>query len=118
MNYKKVKFRLGLEDCELVTRKGEKVTYGGHNPDAITRHKIIGWVGNVAMHWDENGNFSKEESDYDLFALCETQTGFINIHKDSMGFWADERIYDYYSIAEENGHLSETYFNTLEIDLT
>lgn len=117
MNYKKVKFSIGLEDCELVTRKGEKVTYGGHNPDAIERHRIIGWVGNVAMNWNENGDFCKEQSDYDLFALVEQDYGFINIHKDSMGYWADERIYDYHDIAEENGKLSETYLKTIQIEL-
>ena len=117
MNYKKVKFKLGLEDCELVTRNGEKVTYGGHNPDAIERHRIIGWVGNVAMNWNENGDFCKEQNDYDLFALVEQDYGFINIHKDSMGYWADERIYDYHDIAEENGKLSETYLKTIQIEL-
>ena len=117
MNYKKVKFKLGLEDCELVTRKGDKVTYCGTNLGAIKRHRIIGWVGDVAMNWDEDGNFTSEENDYDLFALVEIEYGFINIHKDSMGYWADERIYDYHAIAEENGKLSETYLKTIQIEL-
>jgi hypothetical protein len=71
------------------------------------------------MSWDENGNFSTsgEEHDYDLFALEETQIGFINLHGDSLGEWADERIYDYRAIAEENGKLSPTYYKTIEIEL-
>lgn len=117
MNYKKVKFKLGLEDCELVTRNDEKVIFGGYNSNAITRHKIIGWVGDVAMSWNNDGTFCKEESPYDLFALVEQDYGFINIHEDSLGNWADERIYDYYSIAAENGELSATYLKTIQIEL-
>lgn len=117
MNYKKVKFKLGLEDCELVTRQDERVIFAGYNPDAITRHKIIGWLGQVALHWDENGNFTNDEHIYDLFALVEQDYGFINIHEDSLGKWADERIYDYYSIAVENGELSGTYYKTIQIEL-
>lgn len=117
MNYKKVKFNIGLRHCELVTRKGEKVTLGGYNPNAITRHKIIGWVGEVAMNWHEDGTFCNEESQYDLFALVEQDYGFINIHTDNLGHWADERIYDYYAIAEENGKLSATYLKTIQIEL-
>jgi hypothetical protein len=119
MNYKKVKFELGLEDCELVTRRGEKVIFAGHNSNALPRHRIAGWVGEVLMSWYEDGSFqlSREEHDYDLFALVESQIGFINLHGDSLGEWADERIYDYRAIAEENGKLSPTYYKTIEIEL-
>lgn len=117
MNYKEVKFRLGLENCELVTRDGQKVVYGGHNPSATRTHKVIGWLGQIALHWDEDGNFTNEEHDFDLFALVEQDYGFINIHEDGLGKWADERIYDYYSIAEENGKISETYLKTIQIEL-
>jgi hypothetical protein len=119
MNYKKVKFQLGLEDCELITRHGKKVLLAGYNENATPRHRLAGWVGEVLMSWDENGNFStsREEHDYDLFALEETQIGFINLHGDSLGEWADERIYDYRAIAEENGKLSPTYYKTIEIEL-
>lgn len=119
MNYKKVKFHLGLEDCELITRHGKKALLAGYNEGATPRHRLAGWVGETLMSWDENGNFSTsgEEHDYDLFALVETQTGFINLHGDSLGEWADERIYDYRAIAEENGKLSPTYYKTIEIEL-
>lgn len=118
MNYKKVKFQLGLEDCELITRHGKKVLLAGYNENAIQRHRLAGWVGEVLMSWCENGNFSiYGEDDYDLFALVETQIGFINLHGDSLGEWADERIYDYRAIAEENGKLSPTYYKTIEIEL-
>jgi hypothetical protein len=119
MNYKKVKFELGLKDCELVTRRGEKVIFAGHNSNALPRHRIAGWVGQVMMSWYEDGSFqlSNEEHDYDLFALVETEIGFINIHEDSHGKWADERIYDYRGVAEENGRLSPAYLTTLEIEL-
>ena len=119
MNYKKVKFSIELSDCELVTRNGHKVIWGGYNNTAINRHRICGWVGDVLMSWDEKGRFTgtEEESNYDLFALVETEIGFINIHEDSHGKWADERIYDYRGVAEENGRLSPTYLTTLEIEL-
>ena len=119
MNYKKVKFNIGLSDRELVARNGQKVIFAGYNNTAIKRHRICGWVGEVLMSWDENGNFmsAEEPNDYDLFALVETEIGFINIHEDSHGTWADERIYDYRGVAEENGKLSPTYLTTLEIEL-
>jgi len=119
MNYKKVKFNIGLSDRELVARNGQKVIFAGYNNTAIKRHRLAGWVGDVLMSWDENGNFmsAEEPNDYDLFALVETEIGFINIHEDSHGKWADERIYDYRGVAEENGKLSPTYLTTLEIEL-
>lgn len=117
MNYKKVKFRIDLKHCELVTRDGQNVQYCGYNLDAISNHKVTGWLNQVNLHWDENGNFTNTEHDFDLFALVEQECGFINIHEDRMGKWADERIYDYYSIAEENGKLSATYVKTIQIEL-
>jgi len=119
MEYKRVKFQLGLLDYDLVTRNGQKVILAGYNENAIPRHKLAGWVGDVLMTWDDAGNFmlNGEETDYDLFALVETQIGFINIHGDRLGEWADERIYDYRAIAEENGKLSSTYYKTIEIEL-
>lgn len=118
MNYKKVKFNIELKDCELVTRGGQSVRYCGFNPDAIPSNRIVGWVGRIAMNWHEDGKFMENtENDFDLFALVEQQYGFINIHQDSLGHWADERIYDYYSIAEENGKISPTYLTTIQIEL-
>jgi hypothetical protein len=119
MNYKKVKFELRFSDCELVTRHDKKVLLAGYNKNAINRHRLAGWVGEVLMSWDGDGNFSTsgEEHDYDLFALVETQLGFINIHEDRLGKWADERVYDYRRVAEENGKLSETYLTTIEAEL-
>lgn len=119
MNYKKVKFQIGFSDCELVTKQGKKVLFAAYNKNAMDRHKIAGWVGPVLMSWDDNGSFSLsgEEHEYDLYAMVETEIGFINIHGDRLGKWADERIYDYRGVAEENGRLSETYLITLEIEL-
>jgi len=119
MNYKKVKFQLGFEEYDLVTRHGKKVLLAGYNENAISRHRLAGWIEGVLMSWNEDGLFqtSEEEHDYDLFALVETQIGFINIHGDRLGEWADERIYDYRAIAEENGRLSATYYKTIEIEL-
>lgn len=42
---------------------------------------------------------------------------YINIFKDTIDWFADERIYDFYEIAVENGKLSEFYYTTLEIEL-
>ena len=117
MNYKKVKFNIGLKDCELVTRNGQKVQFCGFNPNAIESNRVLGWVGRVSMHWHEDGRFMENEGDFDLFALVEQDYGFINIHEDNLGKWADERIYDYYAIAEENGKLSATYLKTIQIEL-
>lgn len=117
MNYKKVKFNIGLKDCELVTRNGQKVQFCGFNPNAIESNRVLGWVGRVSMHWHEDGRFMENEGDFDLFALVEQDYGFINIYEDNLGKWADERIYDYYAIAEENGKLSETYLKTIQIEL-
>lgn len=118
MNYNKVKFNIGLKDCELVTRNGQKVKFSGFNPNAIESNRVLGWVGRVCMHWHEDGRFmANEEGDFDLFALVEQDYGYINIHEDSLGKWADERIYDYYDIAVENGELSETYLRTIQIEL-
>lgn len=42
---------------------------------------------------------------------------FINIFKDTIDYFADERVYDFYAIAVENGKLSEYYYKTIEIEL-
>jgi hypothetical protein len=118
MNYKKVKFNIGLKDCELVTRNGQKVQFCGFNPNAIESNKVVGWVGRINMHWHDDGRFmAHEEGGFDLFALVEQDHGFINIHEDNLGKWADERIYDYCAIAVENGELSATYLKTIQIEL-
>jgi hypothetical protein len=118
MNYKKVKYKAGMPlDYDCVTRSGLAVQVCGHKLDAIKGHVIIGWINGVCQTWYENGDYTGTEHEYDLFALVETEIGFINIHEDSHGKWADERIYDYRGVAEENGRLSPTYLTTLEIEL-
>lgn len=121
MNYKKEKFNLSkaLRGADVVTRTGKPVKIVNYNDSSNgNRQKLGGWVEDDLLTWWDDGRFSfdKSESIYDLFLLEPNENiGFINIHEDSHGRWADERIYDFYKVAEENGRLSETYKGTIEI---
>lgn len=118
MEYKRIKYKAGMPlsyDC--ITRDGRKANVSGYNRNALPTSIIVGWVDGISISWDENGNFKDYEHDFDLFALVECETKYINIHEDSVGRWADETLYDLRSVAEENGSLSSTYNQTIEIEL-
>ena len=118
MEYRKVKYKVGMsENYDYVTRDGRKVHIAGYKLDAFRTNVVIGWVDGMNLNWDVNGNFASEEHDFDLFALAECETKYINIHEDHIGKWADERLYDFRKVAEENGKLSITYNQTIEIEL-
>lgn len=121
MNYKKVKFNLvkALRGAEVVTRNGNMVKIICHKEDGKQeKQRLAGWVDDDFLTWWDDGKFSfdRSESIYDLFILEPNDNiGFINIHEDSHGRWADERIYDFHKVAVENGKLSDTYKGTIEI---
>jgi hypothetical protein len=42
---------------------------------------------------------------------------YINIFKDNVDYFVDEKIYDFYAVAVEYGRVSEYYYKTIEIEL-
>jgi hypothetical protein len=120
MNYKKEKFDLAkaLTGAEVVTKLGTPVKIVSHNTEISGRQNVAAWIGDDLYTWWEDGKFTsdKRESVFDLYLLEPNENiGFINIHEDSHGRWADERIYDFYKVAVENGKLSPNYKGTIEI---
>lgn len=120
MNYKKEKFDLAkaLTGAEVVTKSGTPVRIVSHNMDVVAKQNLAGWVDDEIYTFWEDGKFrfDREDSVFDLFILEPNENiGFVNVHEDSCGRWADERIYDFRKVAVENGKMSPTYKGTIEI---
>lgn len=113
---KKVKYVLGSTNC--ITRDGKKVVIAGVNKLALELYQVSGWINGVAASWSAEGKYTRGiDHDFDLFALEPYKDGYINIHEDGLGRWADEHIYDFLKVAEENGKLSPSYSQTIKVEL-
>lgn len=102
---------------KVITRDGRQVIIAGYNATAVPCERVIGWIDGRLIAWHEDGNVHPDyaEDDYDLF--MEVEYGYINLYTDELGPWVDERTYENYEIAEENGILGKGYVKTIEIEI-
>ena len=82
------KFKAGRD---ALTRDGQRVKFGGHNPEADECHRVVGWMDGKAMSWAEYGSYHATSGDniIDLIAMApEITVLWLNIypHGDVCGY--------------------------------
>lgn len=111
------KFNLqdAINGAEIVTRAGELMVFGAYNEHAHPSYRVMGWVNGKGWYWGEDGRYlSTMDTETDLFM---SNKHYVNIHKDEIGMWVDERIYENFNDAVECGRLSNTYHGTNNIEI-
>jgi hypothetical protein len=120
----KFKFNLerALKGARVITRNESQVTIGAVNEDANEHHKLAGWVTGINIGWSLDGVFEREkESPLDLFmADKHISEKYVNVHRDAVGEWVDDVIYDTYDDAYDCGVRvgCGTYHQTIKICYT
>ena len=118
----KFKFNLerALKGARVITRNGDPVIIGGVNEDANEHHKLIGWVTSIAIGWSLDGVFENGKvSNLDLFMADKYMSEkYINVHRDEVGEWVDDVIYDTFDEAYDSAVGTDTYHQTTQISYT
>ena len=92
------KFKVGRD---ALTRDGQRVKFGGHNPEADDYHRVVGWIGGggAAKSWREDGAyFTSGDSLIDLVAMApETKVLWLNIYEsgDAYGYTSEDEADDF-----------------------
>lgn len=65
----------------VVTRDGRSVKIAGHNQDALSNHRIAGWLDNWSLcGWHDNGNYNARNSRSPLDLVMAPKKRKITIH--------------------------------------
>lgn len=99
-----------------ITRDGNKVDIVSYNPKANEHSKLVGWVNDSLITWNNDGKHNGAEviDSLDLFMEGEEEY-YINIFRDDNGLWASEHAYEDLNDAKNIGSHIPHYFKTVKI---